>query len=154
MPVLKCLLIDFQPQCSVSACSVLARAPVIPTLKELYLGSCVMKMHDFTTFIGKHSATWTRLSITDMSLFSGTKADLSDLYERLSQSPNIEIYRQRSFFLGPETLDLPSQVCWPIDTQEEDEDGFVQILQTNWVRWKGHDEVTAALDLMAKHLRS
>lgn len=79
-----------------------------------------------------------------MHLCNGTKEELGDLYERLSQAPSIELYRQRYFYLGVEHNEdngMPSQECCVLLDDTEDEDGFVQVYQTDWIRWKRHDEV-------------
>lgn len=159
MPALQRLVIHFQFELvdNVSLWSILAKAPAIPTLKELSLDTCIMNMDDFTTFIGKHCSTWTSLIISHVHLCKGTKEQLGDLYERLSQAPSIAFYRQRSLYFGMEhneRIGMPGQVCCVFLDDREDEDGFVEICQTDWVQCKGHDEAKRVLGLIAKHMRS
>jgi hypothetical protein len=157
MPVLRSLKLRFQLVNSVSAWSILAKGPAIPTLKELHLDTCIMNMGDFKTFVVKHCSTWTLLSIRRMHLCNGTKEELGDLYARLSRAPSIEVHRQRSLYFGvehEEHLDMPGEVSYPILDDREDEDGFVTVYQTDRVRWKGHDEVTRVLGVLAEHMRS
>ena len=92
MPVLERLSAEFQLQNSTAAWSVLAQAPAVPTLKELNVNTCIMNMNDFTTFVRKHCATWTRLKIKSLRLCNSTREDIGDLFELLSQAPNIEDY--------------------------------------------------------------
>lgn len=156
MPVLRSLKVNFQLVNSLSAWSILAKAPAIPTLQELHLDTCIMNMGDFTTFIGKHCSTWTSLTISHMHLCNGTKEDLGALYERLGQAPDIKVYRQRMVYLGvehDEHVSMPSQFSYPFLDEEEDEDGFVTVYQTDWIRWKGHDEVVRVLGVMAEDMR-
>jgi hypothetical protein len=157
MPVLHRLRVDFELANGVAAWSMLAKAPAIPTLKELFLETCIMNMDDFASFVGKHCPTWTSMTISHMHVCNGTMEQLGDLYERLSQAPNIEVYRQRLFFLGvehDEHIGVPGQVSCPILDDVEDEDGFVTIYQTDWIRWKGHDDVVRVLGVMAEHMHS
>jgi len=116
-----------------------------------------MNMDDFAAFVGKHCPTWTSLTISHMHLCNGTKKELGDIYERLSQAPDIEIYRQRYFYLDvkhDKHIGMPRQVCCVFVDDREDEDGFVKVYQIDWVRWRGHGEVTRALGVMAEHMRS
>jgi len=53
-----------------------------------------------------------------------------------------------------ELLDLGGEVSYPLLDDQEDEDGFVNIYQTSWILWKGHDEVVRVLGVMAEHMRS
>lgn len=137
-----------------SAWSILAKAPAIPALKELYLDMCSMLTKDFTTFVSKHCSTLTLLTISQLYLYDATKEDVAGLYERLSQAPNIEVYRQQLLYLDEERVGMPGPVSCPFLDDEEDENGFVAIHQTNRIRWKGHCEVTRALGVMAAHMRS
>ena len=157
MPAFRHLCVSFQLENSVSAWSILAKAPAIPTLEELDLEKCIMNMNDFAAFVGKHCPTWTSLTISHMYLCNGTREELGDLYERLSRAPNIKVYRQRFLFLGAEHdkhIDMPKHVCCALQDEKEDEDGFVKVEKTNWIRWKVHDEVTRVLGVMAEHMRS
>lgn len=99
MPALQRLAVNFRLELVniISAWSILAKAPAIPTLKELNLDRCIMKMGDFTSFIGKHCSTWTSLTFSHLHLCKGAKGELGDLYERLSWAPSIEFHRQRYF---------------------------------------------------------
>ena len=138
MPVLKCLSAEFQLQNSTAVWSVLAQAPAIPTLKELNINKCIMKMEDFTTFVRKHCASWIRLSIKNLRLWNSTREENGDLYEILSQAPNIEDYNQSYLYFGNggdqvELLDLGGEVSYPLLDDQEDEDGFVNIYQTSWI---------------------
>jgi hypothetical protein len=157
VPALRKLVINFQLANSVSAWSILAKAPAIPTLRQLHLDKCMMNMEDFAIFVGKHCPTWTSLTINHMHLCNGTKKELGDIYECLSQAPDIEVYRQSYFFLGVEHdkhIDMPRQVCCAFVDEREDEDGFVKVYLIDWIRWKGHGEVTRVLGVMAEHMRS
>jgi hypothetical protein len=92
-----------------------------------------------------------------MHFCNGSRVELGDLYECLSQAPNIDSYCQRNFWLGVERtnyIGVPSQVTCPILYDEEDEDGFVTIFQTDRVRWEGHEKVTEVLGVLAEHMRS
>lgn len=155
--MLKDLDLNFELKDSVYAWNVLAKTPAIPTLQNIQLKTNVMDMHDFTHFMGKHSATWKSICIGHLHLTDGSMDDIGRLYELLSRAPNIEEFLQRSVLLGlgedHEHVNLPSRICYPLLVDDEDEDGYVEVCQTGWIRWKGHEEVTEVLGVMAEHLR-
>jgi hypothetical protein len=156
MPVLKSLVLDFELQLSDSAdaWNVLAKAPAIPTLETLQLNKAFMNMTDFRDFLRKHSATWKSLTLFHLHLANGSMEDIGRIYEMLSQAPKIEEYYQRRLLLGlgeHEYVTFPSGVCYPLVCDEND-DGFLEVFQTEWLRWKGHDEVTRVLGEIAGHL--
>jgi hypothetical protein len=155
IPVLEHLILDFHFDNSADAWSILAKAPVIPTLTGLHFDNCKINMHDLAEFLGKHAANWKFLNLGNLHLINGSVEDLARLYELLSQAPKIDHYYHRSLLLdlaGFEHATLPSGVCYPLSAGEENEDGFVEIYQTQWLRWKGHDEVTEVLGRIARHL--
>lgn len=159
MPALRHLAINFQLELASSMCvwNILAKAPAIPTLKELNLDTCIMIMGDFTTFVGKCCSTWTSLTFSHIHLCNGTKEELGDLYERLSQAPSLELYRQRYFYLRvghQEHIGMPGQVCCVAIDDRENEDDFVKLYKTDCIHRKGRGEVAQALSVMADHMRS
>jgi hypothetical protein len=81
--------------------------------------------------------------------------DIGRIYETLSQAPKIEEYYQRRLLLGlgeHEHVKFPSGVCYSHSEGDENEDGFVEVYQTDWLRWKGHAEVTEVLGRIAEHM--
>lgn len=157
MPVLEHLTVHLQLKDVVTLWCTLAKAPAIPTLKQLSLSICAMDMQDFTTFVSKHCSTWTSLTISHLRLCKSTKEELGDLYVRLSQAPNIELYHQRYLYFGwnhDNCVGMTGPVSCPFLDDEEDEDGFVTIHQTDRIYWKWHNEVTRVLSVLAGHMRS
>jgi hypothetical protein len=78
------------------------------------------------------------MTISHVHICNGTKEELDDLYDHLSQAPNIEAHRQRLFSLGVEHnehIGVPGQMsCAILDDDVEDEDGFAMNCQTDWIR--------------------
>ena len=91
-----------------------------------------MNLNDFAIFIGTDRLTWTSMTISYVRFCNGTKEELDVLDDHLSQALNIEVHRQRLFFLGvghDEHIGVPGQVsCVILDDDVEDEDGFVMNL--------------------------
>jgi hypothetical protein len=155
IPVLEHLILDFHLDNSADAWSILAKAPVIPTLIGLHFDNCKINMHDLVEFLGKHAANWKFLNLGNLHLINSSVEDLARLYKLLSQAPKIDHYYHRSLLLdlaGLEHATLPSGVCYPLPAGEENEDGLVEVYQTQWLRWKGHEEVTEVLCRIARHL--
>jgi hypothetical protein len=157
MHMLKSLVLDFElePRNSANAWSVLARAPAVPMSESLQLNRCIIAMSDFSDFLGKHRASWRSLIIGHLHLTNGSMEDVGMIYEMLSQAPKIEKYFQRSLLLGlgeHEHVQFPSGIRYPDTSYNDNEDGFVEVFQTEWICWKGHDEVVEVLDVMARHL--
>lgn len=155
MPMLKHLSLNFEFWSLESAWSVLAKAPAIPTLQTLEVGEGAINMRDFTEFLGKHSANLTSLAIRRLHLTNGGLGDVGTLYKTLSQAPQIEDSYQKGLYLGlpqEDFIDYPSGVCLAICGEDEDEDGFVRVHHTEWIHWKGHDDVTRVLGEMARFL--
>lgn len=152
--MLKHLLLKFEYDTSATAWSILAKGPAIPELQSIDLGMAVMAMEDFTEFLGKHSATWKSIALSHMHLTGGCLEDLGRLYRTLSQAPNLDEYHQSGLYLGGmehERVGYPAGVCYPV-CEEEDEDGFVMVYQTDWIIWNGHGAVTRVLGKIARHL--
>ena len=138
LQVLNRLTVGFELANGVAAWGMLAKAPVIPTLKQFFLETCIMNLKDFAIFVGTHRLTWTSMTISHVRICNGTKEELDDLYDHLSQAPNIAAHRQRLFSLGVEHekhIGVPGQMsCAILDDDVEDEDGFVMNCQTDWIR--------------------
>jgi hypothetical protein len=130
--------VDFELANGVAAWSMIAKAPAIPTPKQFFFETCIVNLKDLAIFVGTLRLTWTSVTISHVRICNGTKEELDDLYDHLSQAPNIEAHRQRLFSLGVkhnEHIGLPGQMsCAILDDDVEDEDGFVMNCQTDWIR--------------------
>jgi hypothetical protein len=155
MPMLKHLSIDFHIEYSAHAWRILAKAPVIPELENLHFDNCTINMHDLAQSLGKHIAQLQLLAVGRLQLINASVEHLVRLYELLSQAPKLDHYYQRSLVLDQrqhEHPTFPFGVWYPVSARKENEDGFVVVYQTQWLRWKGHDEVTEVLGRIARHL--
>lgn len=164
MPALTHLALDFEmrgdshERSCISTWKTLAQAPAIPTLKVLIISqsTCAIDLLDFTGFIAKHAPSLEDLDIPHMHLYNGSLEDLGQLYDALSQAPNMQSLHQNSLYLSDNLVEFPAQICLPITgalVDEEDEE-YVWVEQSNSISWKGHDEVTEVMATMARHLRA
>lgn len=149
---------DSHERSSIATWKALAQTPAIPTLQSLCIsqGTCAIDLLDFTGFIAKHASSLQNLDIPHMHLYNGSLEDLGQLYDTLSQAPNMQSLHQSTLYLSDNLVEFPAQICCPITgtlVDEEDEE-YVWVEQTNTIKWNGHDEVTEVMATMASHLRA
>lgn len=164
MPALTHLGLDFEmrgdshERSCISTWKVLAQARAIPTLKALIISqsTCAIDLLDFTGFIAKHASSLEDLDIPHMHLYNGTLEDLGQLYDVLSQAPNMQVLHQNTLYLSDNLVEFPAQICCPITgtLMDEEDEEYVWVEHTNTISWKGHDEVAGVMATMARHLRA